>query len=227
MKSSAFRIIAWVASAGIAALLTGCTNVPSTIVQHPTSTRPQPVADTGAANGAIFQATAYRPLFEDRRARLIGDILTIAINEKTSATKSGGNSASKTSAGTVAIPTVVGLPFKTLQGTALNASTSLKYEEKGDGSASNNFNGMIGVTVVEVLANGNLVVSGEKQVALDKGAEFIRFSGVVSPDTIAQGNVVLSTQVADARVEYRTNSRIDQAEAFNWLARFFYSVMPL
>jgi len=211
----------------IAALLAGCTNVPSSIVQQPTSTRPQPVAPNAAANGAIFQAAAYRPLFEDRRARLVGDILTIAINEKTSATKSGGNSASKTNGATVAIPTVTGLPFKTLQGTALNASSSLKYDEKGDGSASNNFNGMIGVTVVEVLANGNLVVSGEKQVALDKGAEFIRFSGVVNPDTIAQGNVVSSTQVADARVEYRTNSRIDQAEAFNWLARFFYSVLPL
>ena len=55
----------------------------------------------------------------------------------------------------------------------------------------------------------------------------MRFSGVVSPDTIAAGNVVTSTQVADARVEYRTNSRIDRAEVSNWLTRFFYSFVPL
>lgn len=230
MKPCSFRHLGWralIASAAIAALLSGCTNVPTTIVQYPTSTRPQAVAPTAAANGAIFQATAYRPLFEDHRARLVGDILTIAINEKTSATKSGGNSASKTNAATAAIPSVMGLPFKSLQGTALNASSALKFDEKDAGSASNNFNGMIGVTVAEVLSNGNLVVSGEKQVALDKGAEFIRFSGIVSPDTIGQGNVVSSTQVADARIEYRTNSKIDQAAALGWMARFFYSVMPL
>jgi flagellar L-ring protein precursor FlgH len=81
--------------------------------------------------------------------------------------------------------------------------------------------------VVDVLPNGNLVVSGEKQIALDKGAEFIRLSGVVAPDTITTGNVVSSTQVADVRVEYRTNSRIDAAEVSIWLARFFLSVLPL
>ncbi len=80
--------------------------------------------------------------------------------------------------------------------------------------------------MIEVLPNGNLVVSGEKQVALDKGTEFIRFSGVVSPDNIAAGNIVSSTQVADARVEYRTNTKIDKAEVMGALARFFLSVMP-
>ena len=83
------------------------------------------------------------------------------------------------------------------------------------------------MTVIEVLPNGNLVVSGEKQVAFDKGAEFVRFSGVVSPDTVAAGNFVSSTQVADARLEYRTNTRIDTADVSSWITRFFLSVLPL
>ncbi len=81
------------------------------------------------------------------------------------------------------------------------------------------------VTVIEVLANGNLMVSGEKQVAFDKNAEFIRFSGVVNPDAIVS-NTIASTQVADARVEYRTNTRIDTTEVLSHLARFVFSLSP-
>jgi flagellar L-ring protein FlgH len=212
---------------GLFGILAGCASVPESIVQIPTTARPQQPVPSAPANGAIFQASTYRPLFEDRRARLVGDILTIAINEKTSAGKATANSGSKTGSANVAVPTVVGLPIKTLQGTALNASSATKFEEKDAGSASNNFSGTITVTVAEVLSNGNLVVSGEKQVALDKGAEFIRFSGVVSPDSITTGNIVSSTLVADARVEYRTNSRIDKAEMMGLLARFFFSLLPI
>jgi flagellar L-ring protein precursor FlgH len=63
-------------------------------------------------------------------------------------------------------------------------------------------------------------------VAFDKGAEYIRFSGVVNPDTIVAGNQVSSTQVADARLEYRTNTRIDPVEVVSQLGRFFLSVLP-
>jgi flagellar L-ring protein FlgH len=212
---------------GIFSGLAGCASVPESIVQIPTTAKPkQPIASI-PSNGAIFQASTYRPLFEDHRARLVGDVLTIAINEKTSAGKATSSSGSKTGSANVAVPTVVGLPLKALQGTTLNSSSATKFDEKDAGSASNNFSGTISVTVVEVLTNGNLVVSGEKQVALDKGAEFIRFSGVVSPDTITIGNIVSSALVADARVEYRTNSRIDKAEIMGLLTRFFFSFLPI
>lgn len=212
--------------AGIAA----CNTVPSSIVQQPTSIKPSSVsgaAMAAPANGAIFQSASYRPLFEDRRARLVGDLLTITISETTTAAKAAGSSASKTGSATAAIPSAVGFPFRTLQGTNLSASSALKYEDKGAESASNNFAGTITVTVMDVLSNGNLLVSGEKQIAFDKGAEFVRLSAVVSPDTIKTGNVVASTQVADARIEYRSNSNLDQAQVLSMLARFFLSVLPL
>jgi flagellar L-ring protein precursor FlgH len=196
-------------------------------VRQPTNTKPPQAAQLAPANGGIFQAAAYRPLFEDRRARLVGDVLTIAINEKTNAGKQAASSGSKTGSVAASIPTVLGLPLKMLQGTSVAASSANKYADSGAENSSNIFTGTIAVTVADVLPNGNLVVSGEKQVALDKGVEYIRFSGVVSPDTIATGNVVSSTQVADARVEYRTNSRIDAAQVMTSLTRFFLSVLPL
>ncbi|MES2934755.1 MAG: flagellar basal body L-ring protein FlgH [Pseudomonadota bacterium] len=221
------KIASLTSSITLLALLGACASAPDSIVQVPLTARAQPPVAAAANNGAIFQSASYRPLFEDRRARLVGDILVINIVEKTSAGKAAASSASKSGAAGMGIPSVVGLPLKTLQGTSLEASSSLKYDDKGAQTASNNFTGTIGVTVIEVLPNGNLLVSGEKQVALDKGSEFIRFSGVVNPDTISAGNIVSSTQVAEARVEYRTNSTVDKAQAMSMLARFFYSLLPL
>lgn len=212
--------------AALAAGAAGCASVPESIIQQPLSARPQPAAQQAPANGAIFQSAAYRPIFEDRRARLVGDTMTITIVEKTSAGKSAGNSASKTGSTDYSVGALLGVPASTLAKAGVSSKTANKFEEKGDTSSSNNFTGTIGVTVVDVLPNGNLVVSGEKQIALDKGVEFVRFSGVVNPATIAAGNVVPSTQVADARLEYRTNSRIDKAEVSSQFARFFYSLMP-
>lgn len=210
------------------ALLAGCAVMPETIVQTPLTARPQASnMITPPANGAIFQTAAYRPMFEDRRARLIGDTITIIINEKSSAGKLAGSSASKTGTVAAGVPNIFGL-FSSVTG-RLNASASnaLKYEDKGAVTSSNNFISTLTVTVIDVLSNGNLIVAGEKQVSLDKGSEFIRFSGVVDPSTVNSGNIVSSTQVADAKIEYRTNSTVDGAEVASMLARFFLSVLPL
>jgi flagellar L-ring protein precursor FlgH len=205
-------------------ILAGCGAVtPDSIVSLPSTAKPKRTELAPASSGAIFQGAAYRPLLEDRRARLVGDTMTIVINEKTSAGKAAGSSGSKTGSITAAIPNIFGSNIKELGATASSAD---KYADAGAITSSNNFTGTIGVTVIEVLENGNLVVSGEKQVSLDKGIEFVRFSGVVSPDTVQTGNFVSSTQVADAKVEYRTSSRIDMAEFASSMSRFFLSVLP-
>jgi flagellar L-ring protein precursor FlgH len=216
------------AATGVAVLvLAGCATTPDSIVKQPLSARPAAPAPIAAANGAIYQAASHRPLFEDRRARFVGDVLTIVINEKTNAGKQASSNAEKTGSVDASVGPVSKLPLKALQGAGLKADSSSKYDDKSAISSSNTFSGSITVTVTEVLPNGNLVVAGEKQIALDKGTEFIRLSGVVNPDTIVAGNSVSSTQVADARIEYRTNAHFDSAEVMGWLARFFLSFIPL
>ena len=207
--------------------LAGCGTTPSTIVEHPTTARPQAQPVQAAGNGAIYQAAAYRPMFEDRRARHVGDVLTIVINEKTQAGKKASSNGAKTGAIDSSISAVAGLPLKTFQGTGIKADSSTEYDDKSAVNSSNTFSGNITVTVTEVLPNGNLAVAGEKQIALDKGTEYIRLSGVVQPDTIQAGNTVSSAKVADARIEYRTSAKLDSAEVMGWLARFFLSFVPL
>ncbi len=228
MKTTLMKIFKVLCATAAAIWLAGCAMTPDTIVQGPTTARPLPPATASQpANGAIFQAAAYRPLFEDRRARFVGDILTMTINERTNAAKAAGNSGSKSGSVDAGVSALFGASASLLGKTSAAASSAVDFSEKGATSSSNNFTGTVGVTVVDVLSNGNLVVSGEKQVAFDKGTEFIRFSGVVNPDQIRPGNNILSSQVADARIEYRTNSHVDTVEIMGILTRFFLSVLPL
>jgi len=204
-----------------AAALSACTAIPTTIVQQPLTARPLAADHAVASNGAIYQAASYRPVFEDHRARHVGDVLTLLITEKTSAVKAGASSGNKSGSVSASIPK----PLQSTFGATATASSDNKYADGDNQSASNTFTGTMGITVVEVLANGNLIVAGEKQIAMNKGTEFIRFSGMVNPDNI-NGNTVSSTAVADARVEYRTNSQIDRAEMTSMASRFFQSLLP-
>ena len=201
--------------------LAACGTTPTSIVQAPTSARPLPPEPQANANGAIYQAASYRPMFEDRRARHIGDIMTIRIVESTTANKAGASSGNKAGSAEFAVPGVM----QSKLGTGVALESDINYTDADRQSASNVFSGTLSVTVTEVLANGNLIVAGEKQVSLNKGVEFIRFSGMVNPDAITN-NSVLSTQVADARIEYRTNSRLDRAEMMSMASRFFLSMLP-
>lgn len=205
-------------------LLGGCAVTPSTIVQKPETPRTALARPDARTEGAIFNVAGYRPLFEDRRPRYVGDILTVRIAENTTANKASDNEQGKD--GSVAA-SITGLFSHNVPKAAFNAGSALSFKDKASADASNNFSGSVTATVVDVLPNGYLVISGEKQIGFDKATEYVRFSGVVNPDTITIGNEVLSTKVADTRVEYRSSSKVDAAEAFSIFARFFLSMIPL
>jgi flagellar L-ring protein precursor FlgH len=211
----------------VLAVLAGCvTTAPTTAIHQPMSVRPEARAYVAPSSGAIFNVASARPLFEDRRARFVGDTLTIAIAEKVQASKKSENKTTRSQAVDVTVPTIVGMPFKGAQGTALSASDTNNFTGTGQNTSSNDFTGTITVTVIEVYPNGNLLVSGEKQIGLKEGEEFVRFSGVVNPNTITSANTVTSTQIADARIEYKANGFIDSAQVMGWLGRFFLTFLP-
>lgn len=205
-------------------MLGGCAVVPETITKQPATAHPAP--QVAAGDGSIYHAGTYRPMFVDWRPVMVGDVITILISETNDASKTASSSGSKTGSVSAGIPTVVGLPLKTLQGTNLAASTSNKAATTDVLNSANTFTSTLAVTVTAVRPNGDLEVSGEKQVALDSGVEYIRFSGVVNPAMIQTGNVVSSTQVAEARIEYRSDSRIDKASLMSAMSRFFQSMAP-
>lgn len=209
-------------------VLGACTTVPPTNVHQPMSARPaerpDALAARLAATGSIYQAGTSRTLFEDRRARYVGDTITVTITENTSATTKSATDVSRTGSVTASSGPNVNLPGKSLY--QLSGSSSNTAAGKGDAAANNVFTGTITVTVIEVLANGNLLVSGEKQVAIGHGQEYIRLSGIVNPYFVNAANTIASSQIADARIEYKESGAISEAQVMGWLARFFLSVLP-
>lgn len=202
----------------------GCFN--KVQIQEPVTARPDPLPVAQPVNGSIYQASTYRPMFEDRRARFIGDTLMIVISERLSASSSNSGDASRAASTSFSVPIVRRLPGKTLQEAQLQASASTKLEEKDQASNDNLFSGVITVTVTEVLPNGNLLVAGEKQLGVNADVDKLRFSGVVNPVTIQPGNMVQSNQVADARMEAISRSNVDPARVAGFLGRFFLSFIP-
>jgi flagellar L-ring protein precursor FlgH len=222
----AFRLIFLLFVAG----LSGCAALqatPPTAVHQPMSVRPEPRTAQASQPGSIFQPSFSRPLFEDRRARFVGDVITINLVEQTAASKKSSANAERNASMAASISALAKVPLAgALGGLGVTASDASKFGGKGDAAANNAFTGTITTTVIEVLGNGNLLVSGEKQIAINQGNEFIRFSGVVNPVNVTGSNTVQSTQVADARIEYRANGYIDETENMGWMQRFFVNVLP-
>jgi flagellar L-ring protein precursor FlgH len=192
----------------------------------------QPVKQLAAVpmnpvTGSIYSAATYRPLFEDQRARFIGDMLTIQIQEQINAAQTNSMSASRSDSASIEVPLIQGFfGSRDLNPLSGSASSSKDFSGQGESKAANNLTGTITVVVAGVLPNGNLQVVGEKQIGTNRDVEYLRFSGVVNPITILPGNLVPSTKVADARIEYRGKGALDSATAMGWLSRFFLTVLP-
>ena len=178
------------------------------------------------ANGSLFAAGTYRPGFEDNRARLVGDTLTVQISEKLTASQSsssGANRKSELSASVSAFPFAnSGLTGKLGAG----ATTNNTFSGDGATSAAATFAGAITATVTDVLPNGHLVVIGEKQIGVNQNVDVLKFSGTVDPRTIQPGNVVASQQIANVRVLSRGRGAQNDAQTFGWLSRFFLTLYP-
>ena len=224
------RSIPLMALATIASLLAGCQVLaPVVDVAQPTQARPLPVVQPTVNNGAIFQASQYRPLFEDHRARLVGDTLTVQIVERVSASAKSTSSVEKTGSVDAAVSALPGInpnSFTTARAAALGTAAN-KFSGKGGTENENNFSGTITATVIEVLPNGHLIIAGEKQIGVNQNVDVLRFSGQVDPRAIQTGNSVASAQIANVRVEQRGRGAQAEAQGMGWLGRFFLNVLPL
>jgi flagellar L-ring protein precursor FlgH len=210
----------------VVVLTSACATTPPTNVHQPMSARPAPRLESPVANGAIYQAAFSRPLFEDRRARFVGDTITIKITESTTASAANANKLDKSNAQKASVTGLSGLPGKGLLGIDLGATSSTAFSGKGAAANNNVFNGSITVTVIDVMPNGNLLVSGEKQLAIGEEQEFVRISGVVNPSFVDFSNTIDSSKVADARIEYKSAGQISDGQIMGWMARFFLNVLP-
>lgn len=230
MNSAGHTLRATLAAAALAALtlVGGCDVLfPRVQVADTVPVAPQPTAAAVVANGSIYQESTYRPLFEDHRARHVGDSLVVQIVEKVSASQKSTSSIDKTgtlSAGITALPGVKPAAFARAGADATSANT---FAGKGATESTNDFSGTITVTVRGVLPNGHLLVAGEKQIGVNNNVDVLRFSGQVDPRAIQPGNSIPSAQIANVRLEHRGRGAQAEAQAVGWLSRVFLSILPI
>ena len=177
--------------------------------------------------GSLYSASSYRPSFEDNRARLLGDIITIQIVESLTASQVTSSTVNRnTSADNTITPPLPGILGADLTNLNMAVKTNNDFSGKGASAAANTFAGSITATVIEVLANGNLVVSGEKQIGVNQNVDVMRFTGTVDPHLLQPNNIIASTQVADVRVESKGRGAQNEAQTVGWISRFFLSFNP-
>jgi flagellar L-ring protein precursor FlgH len=202
-------------------MLTACVMPPPQPDYSATWPEPPPPASSG--NGAIYQVGHDVQLFENSVARRVGDTLTIRLAERTNASKSSSTTTSKSTSAELGGVTVAGRPI-THNGTDLMAAgidNESQFDGQGDSSQSNRLEGDITVTVAQRLPNGNLLVRGQKWIAINQGKEYVRIQGIVRPIDINPDNSISSLKVADAMISYGGKGALADANTPGLLSRFF------
>ncbi len=185
---------------------------------------PEAPATKVEQTGSMYQASQAASLYSDIRAHRAGDIITIMLEESTSAKKSAANEIKKGSNASLS-PITAGGNSITVNGQTLDMSykDDMNTKRESDADQSNSLTGKISANVMKVLSNGNLVVRGEKWITINNGDEFIRVTGIVRAQDISPDNTVASHRIANARIQYSGSGTFADAQKVGWLGRFFLS----
>jgi len=208
----------------VAMLVSGCvqkTVKPDDPYYAPVSAQnlrqPQPVT------GSIVNLASRRDLYGNGRASQIGDIISILLQESTTASKNAKTTADKASSTTLTAPTLFGRTLDKFSAGFTGPTTA--FEGEGTSDISNSLDGSISVTVHDVLPNGILMVRGEKWLNLNQGDEYIQISGMIRPQDISADNTVSSAKLADARISYSGTGQVSDTNTMGWLSKFFISAL--
>lgn len=163
-------------------------------------------------------------LAEDRKARDIGDILTVLLVERLQAEKSTEQESNRSSSRDVTLPDA--LPFSAIPNAFFGGGSNSNFAGEGSTRQANRLSGEITVTVTRVLPNGALMIAGDRRLMLTRGEEQAQLTGIVRVEDIGPDNRVLSTRVADAKLRYSGTGEVAVQARQGWLSRFFDKVAP-
>lgn len=173
-------------------------------------------------------------LYEDIKARRVGDVITVVLSERTNAQKKAENKYEKKSDATITpeptifttqaewkFPKQLPIPLQTTDnlGLATNIHGDTKFEGTADAKQENQLTGTISVVVTQVYPNGNLFVRGEKWVKINDGDEFVRISGIIRIEDINPDNTIDSNRLADAKISYSGRGAFANSSKPGWLIK--------
>lgn len=230
-----------------AAVLSGCAVLrPRPTTQDPGGSVPTPVAEPYPIpehnEGSLWSNTGSTKLFVDMKAREIGDLVTVTISETPSAKLDANTKTSRDSSIEAGITDLLGymkaLEAKNKMGVPdtstsrfdrtkmFTANFTPSFDGKGSSDRSGSVVASITARVVQVLPNGHLRISGKREIMVNNETEFLTISGIIRPEDISEDNVIQSTYVADARIEYTGKGVIADKQKPGWLMRILDNAWP-
>ncbi|MCS7214557.1 MAG: flagellar basal body L-ring protein FlgH [Thermodesulfovibrio sp.] len=201
---------------------------------------PESTQNYTPTEGSLWRNKAS--LFEDKKARRVNDLVTIIINESTSAQKTATTTASRNSSTNYGLDTLFGmntdfniqnLPIingfykaANIFSPSVKGSATSSFKGGGDTARTGNITGTITAKVIEVLPNGNLVIESRKEIIVNNEKEILVLRGIIRPDDISQNNTVLSQYVADAQIYLVGEGTIGDKQSQGWLVRLLDKIWP-
>jgi len=213
--------------AAVAVLVSGCATQPAHLSDTPMTARistlmappPQPTYEPGS----LWSTQTAGSLFEDTRARRVGDLVMVRVVENASGTKNASTNTSRDSSLSTGISAFFAAPVANRN---INVGVTNDYDGSGKTARSGRLTALVAASVVEVLPNGNLAIRGSREIQVNDEIQVIHMAGVVRQVDISTDNIVLSSRIADARITYTGKGVIDEKLRPGWFTRVVDYVTP-
>jgi flagellar L-ring protein precursor FlgH len=181
---------------------------------------------------SLWHDEVARPMFADKRATSVGDIITIVVSETSSASKNNETKTEKQSSLSAAIasflysPGASGLLTKKGQLPAMQYNSDIKHDGGGSINNTETVVAKIAVRIIDVLPNRNLVVEGRRETAFSGEKQTIVLRGTVRQDDVASDNTVFSYNVADATIQIIGKGTVTDTQRKGWFTRIWDKLTP-
>ncbi len=188
-----------------------------------------PVCFQPAAHAqSLWRDEVSRPMFADKRGANVGDILTIVVQENTTASKNNETKTEKNSGLTAAVSTFLYPNLLNYKGSmpAMQYNSDIKHDGSGAINNSETIVAHVAVKVMEVLPNHNLMVEGRRETSFSSEHQTIVLRGVVRPEDIGSDNTVLSYNVADATISIAGKGTVSESQRKGWFTQIWDKVNP-
>ncbi|GJL53207.1 MAG: flagellar L-ring protein [Nitrospirales bacterium] len=216
---------------GVALVLSGCTTPPQSTQKVEDDTFEQPPLSLPDTAGSLWQEENGRAyLFEDRRASRIGDIVIVNIVEQHKGSKSANTKADRESTYNNSIGGSIfgfnNFASTFIEGMGIDSSTENEFEGSGSTSREDTLTGTIATRVTEILPNGDLRISGKREVTVNSEKQTMILKGIVRRIDLDTTNTVISSAIAEAKIEYTGLGVVDDVQRPGWLVRILDWVIP-
>jgi flagellar L-ring protein precursor FlgH len=174
--------------------------------------------------GSIYSNSQQGLFATDRRASRVGDLLTVALSENFSASKSQSAKSAKNGTTSFDFPRIT---TADADDTLFDSKLAKSFDGSGSADQNNSLRGEISVTVTKVFSNGNMEILGQKKLTLNNGDEYIRLVGIIRPEDVTNRNIVPSSRIANAKISYTGAGDVADTSKKGWFSKLVDAVTPL